>query len=110
MRSTRVSSRERQQRELTAEATQILRAANRRERVVAERAPCPKARSLPPAWPNHLRLAPRLNPHRRAKAGHQFLRCREKVGARCKIGCLFRRSERHLPRQYVRQAWHLRAG
>ena len=43
-------------RELEAEATQILRAAGRRKRAVAERSPPPKARPLPPAWPDHLRL------------------------------------------------------
>jgi hypothetical protein len=42
-------------RELTAEATRLLRA-DRRKRVAAERAPAPKPRPLPPAWPDHLRL------------------------------------------------------
>lgn len=49
-------SRKRQQRELGLEATRILRAADRRERAVAERAPPLKARSLRPTWPDHLRL------------------------------------------------------
>jgi hypothetical protein len=51
------ASRERQQRELAIKATQILRAADRREQALTERAPRPKARPLPPAWPDHLRLA-----------------------------------------------------
>ena len=44
------------QRELSLEATPLLRAAGRRNRVAAERAPAPKPRPLPPAWPDHLRL------------------------------------------------------
>jgi hypothetical protein len=45
-----------QRRELVAETTRLLRAADRRERAVVERAPPPKARPLPPAWPDHLRF------------------------------------------------------
>ena len=45
-----------QQRELGLEATRLLRAADRRKRAVAERVPPPKARPLPPAWPDHFRL------------------------------------------------------
>ena len=43
-------------RQLEAEATRLLRAADRRKRAAAERTPPPKARPLPPAWPDHLRL------------------------------------------------------
>ena len=43
-------------RELEAEATRLLRAADRRKRAAAERTLPPKARPLPPAWPDRLRL------------------------------------------------------
>lgn len=52
----RLPSKKERQRDLGLAATRLLRAADRRERAIPVRLPPPKARSLPPVWPDHLRL------------------------------------------------------